>query len=82
MAFLEVGRFVCHACGRRFNERTGTLLNDCSTRPTSSSPLCSGRLRYKLSLWGPKTPSESKGACCFLCEGFGRPFLSPVGPCQ
>ena len=25
---LGYARFVCHACGRRFNERTGMLFND------------------------------------------------------
>lgn len=29
-------RFACHACGRRFNERTGRLFNDLQN-PTDSA---------------------------------------------
>ena len=46
---LGYARFTCRACGRRFNERTGTLFNDLQY-PTDIVLLAVlWRLRYKLS---------------------------------
>ena len=48
-AALGYGRFRCRACGRRFNERTGTPFNDLQY-PTDIVLLAVlWRLRYKLS---------------------------------
>jgi len=43
-------RFVCKACGRRFNERTGTLFNDLQYPTDIVLSAVRWRLRYKLSL--------------------------------
>ena len=43
-------RFVCHACGRRFNERTGTAFSDLHYPTNVVINVVLWRLRYKLSL--------------------------------
>jgi len=47
---LGYARFFCHACGRRFNERTGTLFNDLQYPTGVVLNAVLWRLRYKLSL--------------------------------
>ncbi len=47
---LGYTRFLCHACGRRFNERTGTLFNDLQYPTDVVLNAVLWRLRYKLSL--------------------------------
>ena len=42
--------FVCHACGRRFNERTGTLFSDLHYPTDIVLSALFWRFRYKLSL--------------------------------
>jgi putative transposase len=43
-------RFVCNNCGRRFNERSGTLFNDLQYPTDIVLNAVLWRLRYKLSL--------------------------------
>jgi transposase-like protein len=43
-------RFRCHACGKQFNERTGTLLNRAQYPSDVIALVVLWRLRYKLSL--------------------------------
>ena len=43
-------RFLCHACGRRFNERSGTPVNDLQYPTDIVLNAVLWRLRYKLSL--------------------------------
>ena len=47
---LGYARFVCRACGRRFNERTGTPFNDLQYPTDVVINAVLWRLRYKLSL--------------------------------
>jgi len=47
---LGYTRFACHACGRRFNERTGTPFNDLQYPTDIVLNAVLWRLRYKLSL--------------------------------
>lgn len=47
---LGYDRFVCMACRRRFNERTGTLFNDLQVPTDIALNAVLWRLRYKLSL--------------------------------
>jgi transposase-like protein len=43
-------RFRCRACGKQFNERSGTLLNRTQYPSDVIAPVVLWRLRYKLSL--------------------------------
>jgi putative transposase len=47
---LGYSRFACRSCGRRFNERTGTLFNDLQYPTDIVLKAVLWRLRYKLSL--------------------------------
>lgn len=47
---LGYARFLCHGCGRRFNERTGTPFNDLQYPTDVVLNAVLWRLRYKLSL--------------------------------
>ena len=54
---LGYPRFTCQACGRRFNERTGTPFNDLQ-HPTDIVLLAVlWRLRYKLSFRDVAAPA-------------------------
>ena len=46
---LGYARFICHACGRRFNERTGTPFNELQYPTDVVLNAVLWRLRYKLS---------------------------------
>ena len=47
---LDLARFLCTACGRRFNERAGTIFNDLQYPTEIILNAVLWRLRCKLSL--------------------------------